>query len=255
MNKDDRQFLELETDSGRRIRVLHAEHPRARRLSLTVGADGPRVSSPRGVHPVHLKAFLRENLHWLERKLRELERLGQRLAAPTPGRRDSLLWRGERLPVRWEHNVFPRIRVDDGVITFALDLEHPDAQRIEQRAVRSFILTQMKREVAAMVAELEPAVGKPVRSTRLLPMKSLWGSLSISGRMTLDLALMLAPPAAMQYVVAHEMCHLWVRNHGKRFWERVEAVHPDFEADRHWLSKYGHVVKAELARWIGSELD
>ena len=40
----------------------------------------------------------------------------------------------------------------------------------------------------------------------------------------------------------------------RRFWERVEAVFPDYHDQRGWLSRHGHAVKAELARWIGSEL-
>lgn len=250
----ERNYVELHTPGGRKIQVLAREHPRARRLSLTVGVGGPRVSSPRGTHPSAIKAFLRENAAWLERKLRELERRGQRLAPPVPGQRDSLLWRGERLPVRWEYGVFPRVRIDDGVAWIAIDLEHPDVRAIEQRVVRSFVVAQMKREVALITRRFEPHVGKPIVATRLLPLKSLWGSLSVKGRMTLDLALMLAPPEALEYVVAHEMSHLLVRNHGRRFWERVEAIYPDYLETRSWLSKHGHAVKAELARWIGAEL-
>jgi hypothetical protein len=55
-------------------------------------------------------------------------------------------------------------------------------------------------------------------------------------------------------VVVHEMSHLWIRNHGRRFWERVEAVFPQYQEMRVWLSRNGHAVKAELARWIGNEL-
>jgi len=117
------------------------------------------------------------------------------------------------------------------------------------------VVAQMKREVAELVGTFEPMIGKTVVATRLLPLKSLWGSLSLHARMTLDLALMLAPPQALEYVVAHEMSHLWIRNHGRRFWQRVEAVYPDCHETRDWLSRHGHAVKAELARWVGSELD
>jgi predicted metal-dependent hydrolase len=85
-------------------------------------------------------------------------------------------------------------------------------------------------------------------------MKTLWGSLSAQGRMTLDLSLMLAPVEALEYVVVHEMCHLWIRNHGRRFWERVEAAYPQYHDTRVWLSRHGHAVKAELSRWIGTDL-
>jgi hypothetical protein len=250
----DGNWLELETRRGRTIKVLTAVHPRARRMSLSIGVGGPRLSTPRGTHPSTAKAFLRENVDWLEGKLREMERLGLRLTPPIPGLRDTLKWRGDTLAVRWEHGVFPHLKLDDGVATIVLDLGHADAPTIARRAVRSFVAAQMKREVARLSRLYEPIVGRPVVATRLLPLTSLWGSLSVHGRMTLDLSLMLAPPAMLEYVVAHEMCHLWIRNHGRRFWQRVEAVYPDYHDARGWLSRYGHTVKAELARWIGSDL-
>jgi hypothetical protein len=251
-------WLELEIPNGKRIRVLAREHPRARHLSLTFGVDGPRVSAPRGTHPMAVRAFLRDNSDWLESKLKELARQGLRWSPPSIGARDTLLWRGSAVPVRWEYSVFPRVRLDDAMVattvTMGLDLDHPEAQMIAQRAIRTFVATQMKREVARLTRLYEPMVGKSIVATRLLPLKSLWGSLSVNGRMTLDLSLMLAPPAALEYVVAHEMSHLWVRNHGRRFWERVEAIYPEYREQRHWLSRHGHAVKAELARWLGNAL-
>jgi len=254
MDASQQNWLELETPTGRRVRVLTQVHPRAQRLSLTMGVGGPRVSTPRGTHPSQVKAFLRENAPWLERKLRELERAGQRLATPTPGRRESLLWRGERLPVRWEMASLPWVRIEDDAAVIGVQLDRPDARQIVQRVLRAYVATQMKREVARLAREFEPQLGRGIVSTRLLPLKSLWGSLSVRGRMTLDLALMLAPPTALEYVVAHEMCHLWVRNHGPRFWQRVESIYPDYLETRTWLSQRGHAVKAELARWVGTEL-
>jgi predicted metal-dependent hydrolase len=254
MDARDSNFHELETSRGRRIKVLATVHPRARRMSLTMGVHGPRVSTPRGTHPADVRAFLRENADWLELKLREMERQGVRLAPPVPGVPDTFNWRGDLVLVRWEHGVFPRIRIDDNQATIALDLDHHEADAIARRAMRGFIVAQMKREVARMTKLYEPLVGRPVLSTRLLPMNSLWGSLSGNGRMTLDLSLMLAPTQALEYVVVHEMSHLWIRNHGRRFWERVEAVFPQYDEMRVWLGRNGHAVKAELARWIGNEL-
>jgi len=258
MDRQDNNWVDLETSGGKWIKVLSRTHPRARRLSLTVGIAGPRVSAPRGTHPSEVKAFLRENVSWLERKLRELQRQGLRLSPPVVGTNDTLIWRGSAIPVRWDHSIYPRVRIDEDMVsmrfTVGLDQDHPEAKIIAQRAMRGFVVAQMKREVARLVRLYEPMVGKNVVATRLLPLKTLWGSLSVKGRMTLDLSLMLAPPAALEYVVVHEMAHLWIRNHGRRFWQRVEALYPEYNQQRIWLSRHGHAVKAELARWLGSDL-
>ena len=121
-------IVELETPNGRTVRVRAVTHPRARRLSLTIGAGGPRVSAPEGTHPATVRAFLREHAGWLQKKLRELELTGRKLAPPVPGRAETFTFRGVQLPVIWQHDRFPRIAVAPGRLDFALDLEHADAR-------------------------------------------------------------------------------------------------------------------------------
>ncbi|MCB1575588.1 MAG: M48 family metallopeptidase, partial [Xanthomonadales bacterium] len=85
---------------------------------------------------------------------------------------------------------------------------------------------------------------------RIRPLKSLWGSLDTRDRVTLDLALALAPPAALKYVVVHELCHLRIRNHSRRFWSLVETIQPHWQEQRDWLRVNGQALKAELGRLI-----
>lgn len=246
------RIVELTTPRGRNIRVVARTHPRARHMRLTLDADGPRISAPSGTPSAAIYSFLNENAGWLEDRLRLLERQGVRTARPRPGVPDTLTWRGGVHLVRWEENVFPKVRIAEDAVTIAMDLAHPDADRIACRAVRNFIGAEMKREVNRIVRQFEPLVGRPLNGLRIVPLRTLWGSLSWGGRMTLDLSLMLAPPVALEYVVAHELCHLHVRDHSKRFWDRVEALYPNTDEARDWLTHFGHTAKAELTRWIGS---
>ena len=61
---------------------------------------------------------------------------------------------------------------------------------------------------------------------------------------------MIAPPAALRYVLVHEMCHLKVRSHAPRFWTRVGELMPGYQAQRDWLREHGAILKAEMERLI-----
>ena len=245
------EYLELEIPNGRTVRVLLRPHARARRISLSVGVGGPRLSMPEGTHPATLRAFLRQNAAWLQQKLRELSLTSKRLSAPTPGRRESFQYRGIELPVRWQQGSFPRVHIERKDLVVTLNLDHPESVTNMHRAMRNFLLREMRREVSRLVAYFSLRVGRSPSGFRFMPMRTLWGSMSADGRLTMDLSLILAPPDALEYVVAHEMCHLWVRNHGPRFWARVVEVFPAVEAQRGWLNDNGHQIKHELSRWIG----
>lgn len=69
--------------------------------------------------------------------------------------------------------------------------------------------------------------------------KTRWGSCSARGTLSFNWRLMLAPPAILDYVVVHELCHLTHMNHSAAFWQAVESVYPDYRNARKWLKEHG----------------
>lgn len=70
--------------------------------------------------------------------------------------------------------------------------------------------------------------------------KTRWGSCSAKGTLSFNWRLMLAPPAVLDYVVVHELCHLTHMDHSAAFWRAVELVCPDYRIHRKWLKDHGH---------------
>ena len=70
--------------------------------------------------------------------------------------------------------------------------------------------------------------------------KTRWGSCSGRGTLSFNWRLMLAPPAILDYVVVHELCHLTYMDHSAAFWAKVESVYPDYRTARSWLKEHGH---------------
>ena len=70
--------------------------------------------------------------------------------------------------------------------------------------------------------------------------KTRWGSCSAKGTLSFNWRLMLAPPAVLDYVVVHELCHLTHMDHSPAFWQAVAAVCPDYRIHRKWLKEHGH---------------
>jgi len=65
------------------------------------------------------------------------------------------------------------------------------------------------------------------------------GSCSQSGTLSFNWRLVLAPVEVLDYVVVHELCHLRVPNHSRRFWALVEHHRPHWRLQRGWLREYG----------------
>jgi predicted metal-dependent hydrolase len=249
-------YLELATPDGDTIKILRAAHPRARRLRLTVTSGGARVSYPAGTHPAQIFAFLRKHADWLERKLDELQ-LEDAPPPLEPGRPTLIPLRGETTRLVWRDGAFPHIEYvaaterDDARLILTVPKPHNKRTLgVARSLLLSYLQAQIRRDVSRHLARYVPELGKAPTGVRVKALKSLWGSLDTRDGVTLDLALALAPPDALKYVVVHELCHLRQRNHSPRFWALVSTFYPDWSEQRDWLKTRGHALKAELARLI-----
>ena len=69
----------------------------------------------------------------------------------------------------------------------------------------------------------------PSPRLRILKMPKRWGSAGAGGKIALNPALVSAPSICIDYVIAHEVCHLAVAAHDKAFYRLLDQVCPDWK--------------------------
>lgn len=99
-----------------------------------------------------------------------------------------------------------------------------------QREARSLF----EKRVACYAAK----TGLMCSSIRLSGARKRWGSCSSKNSLNFSWRLILAAPAAVDYVIVHELCHILHKNHSKRFWQAVETILPDYKSSRRWLREH-----------------
>jgi predicted metal-dependent hydrolase len=105
------------------------------------------------------------------------------------------------------------------------------------RRVTDFLRERARHELTARARAIAAALGRRVVRIAVRDTKSRWGSCSHDGALCFSWRLILAPPAVVDYVVAHEVAHLKHMNHGVRFWRTVEELAPGSAAPRLWLRR------------------
>ena len=111
---------------------------------------------------------------------------------------------------------------------------------LDPSAVSESQARRSARELVSTVAQEEAGlIGVEYRRIRIGGQRTLWGSCSPRGTLSFNWRLVLAPPEVLDYVVVHELCHLRVPNHSRRFWELVERHRPHWRQQREWLRVHG----------------
>lgn len=112
---------------------------------------------------------------------------------------------------------------------------------------RSAMWTDERKHAAAaaidaalpgLLRKWAPIVGRSPSHVTLRVMTSRWGSCTPkTGRIRLNLQLGLMEPRFLEYVLVHEMTHLWANGHGADFQRRMSAYLPSWRELRRELNK------------------
>lgn len=234
--------MQVPLEDGGDIEILRVRDPRARRIRLSVGDRGARLTLPPRASLAAGERFVLEHRAWL------VEQLG-RHAAPhieplVPGQEAYLPLRGALLPVRWRPARFTRLVQEDA----GLVMEHPASagHAAFSRAVREFYEAAARADIGRWLPRYLPGLPVAPSRIRLRQMSSQWGSLAPGGAMSLDLSLVLGDPEAFEYVLVHELCHLIHANHSPAFWHEVELRCPHWRRHRDYFRAEGARLKGTL---------
>jgi hypothetical protein len=233
--------LPVALPDGRVVEVRRVDNARVRGLRLAVTERGIRVTAPPRASDRRVRAFVEEHAAWLAGQVHHTFGGVQPLVI---GESATLPLRGIDAPLRWIDGRFLRVQADDDGI--AITLPSRAAEAAVRKAIGDFYLAEARADVGRWLPGYLPSLPRAPKSITIRPLTSLWGSLAADDRMRLDLALVLAPPAAFEYVLVHELCHLLQANHSPAFWREVEQRFPGWQAQRDLLRARGRPIKAAL---------
>jgi predicted metal-dependent hydrolase len=67
--------------------------------------------------------------------------------------------------------------------------------------------------------------------------KKRWGSCTSRKNINFSWRLVLLPEEIIHYIVIHELAHLKILNHSKKYWQLVEKLLPNYKVYEEWIKK------------------
>ncbi|MBQ1948134.1 MAG: M48 family metallopeptidase [Clostridia bacterium] len=102
-------------------------------------------------------------------------------------------------------------------------------QGAENHFIEIFLKEEAKRYLTEKTKEWAQRVGKSPTNIKITSAARRWGSASTKNHICYPWRLMLLPPHLIDYVVVHELSHLWEHNHSAAFYQRLESILPDYK--------------------------
>lgn len=234
--------------NGSAVPLLKVRDRRSRRLRLTVSERGVRLSVPWRLPEREAMAFVQAHADWIDRQWQRL-RSTQMPVSWSYGAISLLPLAGTERPVEWIEARHARVEAGEDATTLRFHAPRTASPALLRRALLEFYAAEARAAIHRWLPTYLPGLPRPPCGFRLRALRSLWGSLAPDGTVSLDLALVLGPPAVFEYVLVHELCHLIHANHSPAYWREVEARCPDWREARAFLrSDTGLGLKT---RWQG----
>lgn len=186
------------------------------------------VRAPLGCQEALIAERVQKRAGWISRQLAEFERYRPRTPARQyiDGESHFYLGRQYRLKLTSADAAF--VKLSRGQLLIGLP-DKSDPERVKALLHRWYL--DRARSVFTEVLDGSLPHFKGAERPRLIvrTMRSRWGSLSRTGTMTLNINLVRAPRACIEYVVTHELCHLRHASHNAKFFGLLDRMMPGWE--------------------------
>lgn len=117
------------------------------------------------------------------------------------------------------------------------------------KAVRDLYLQASMQIVAPRAEHLARQSGLTYARLRFNFAETAFGTCNADNRITLHAGLPMFPPAVIDYVILHELCHTVHKNHSAAFWQCVETHLPEYRTLRRQCKDTGHLLKIFSPRY------
>ncbi len=200
-------------------KVTFYPNNRSKNIKISVKPDkSVLVSFPYFVSNYEVATFVQKNINWIRRqqnkfderkvKIQEGSEIKTKLHLVSffKGERNKVDHKGEYLKI------------------FVKDFYADEAQIFIEKVLTEIYRYEAKRILPGKLKELAEIYKFNVNNITIRNNRRNWGSCSSKNNISLNLQMMKLPDKLIEYILLHELVHTEIKNHGPKFWEKLDQI-------------------------------
>ena len=214
-------------------------------LSVYPPAGKVRISAPSRMTLDTIRVFAISKLGWIKQQQEKLRGQERETRREYLDRESHFVWGKRYLLKVIECDEAPSVESKDNGMLLRMRRGTPDNKK--QAVMEAWYRKQIRNAVPSLIAKWEPVIGVKVEKFFVRRMKTKWGSCNAASksiRLNTDLAK--KPLQCLEYIVVHEMAHLFVRRHNSKFVNLMDKCLPNWKLLRQTLNS-GPLAHVEWA--------
>ncbi len=224
-----------------RIEYLLKRSSARRTLCITIDERSiVQVAAPFRASMKAIEAFISEKSEWILNKIQEAKENRYLIDQKSFTHGQQFLFLGKECELSVLRGDVKRARIEFigykwNVIVSHL-LKEDKVEEVVKKKMIQWYRQQAEEILGGRIFHYGRIMGRVPKKIAIRTQKRIWGCCDYRTQtIHLNWQIILSPMKVIDYIVLHEMCHLFVPNHSKRFWNKVGKYMPEYDLQRKWL--------------------
>ncbi|MCW3084018.1 MAG: Metal-dependent hydrolase [Bacteroidetes bacterium] len=213
----------------KKIRNMH--------LSVYPPTGRVRIAAPLNIDDEAVRLFAISKLAWIKKNQRKFEKQ-ERQSPRIYEERESHYFEGKRYLLKiTEEEAPPKVLLRSKT---QLELFMRPGTKPEQRQqiLNDWYRQQLKKQIPSIIEKWEKKMDVSINYCGVKQMKTKWGACNIEEkRIWVNLELAKKPLQCLEYIILHEMIHLFERHHNERFLAYIDTFMPQWKLYKEELNR------------------
>ena len=204
---------------------------RRKTSEIIVSKSGVDVLSPMNKNDTQIKKLVKSHSKWIyQKQLRVMEESNEK----------NTYVHNSKLPYLGKKYLLKTIKSrGDNSFSFTKGVFVARVTNTTKSHIKSLYVEWSKKKVFGIIMDsilkYEKKLKIGIPKIYIKKQKNRWGSVNKNKTINFNYDLVCAPQKILDYVVAHELCHLLVPDHSERYWRLLHSIMPDYENRKEWL--------------------
>ncbi len=199
--------------------VTLSQNRRSKNIKVSVKADkSVLVSFPFYVSAKEVLAFVSKNENWIRQQQQKME---DRKVKVEPNSEIRTKLHLVKFLLGDEYKI---VQNRNEIDFYVPDFESEESLGFLEANLTEVYRNEAKRLLPVRLTELARRHGFEFNKVTIRNNRRNWGSCSSKNNISLNLQMMKLPVELIDYILIHELVHTEIKNHGSKFWERLDEV-------------------------------
>ena len=211
-----------------------------RTIGISVTADkGVTVRAPYRTSKKTIERIVESKAEWIKKYLERYSGIIRLNVDTNFSDGNEILYRGGKFILRISKSAKNSVEISGNEIMVCLpSCDQPEKIRKLLRRWYNLKATELMGPMMNDILQRYAAYRFSPTGFSVKTMKRRWGSCTSKGKITLNSELIKLDDIYTEYVILHELCHLYHPNHGREYYRLLGEVFPDWKSVRKELKNY-----------------